>query len=156
PSTALVNAHVDVLSAAAVFRRIFDYLDLPIEIADPEHPKRIAVPRGALSFQHVHMNYSGQGPPWTVEDLSFEIAPGQMVALVGRSGSGKTTVTYLATRLYDPTEGVVRFDGVNLRELALADLARWTAKVTQETTLFHATIAENLRYAKPEATHEEL
>src|SRR5215831_3689115 len=73
PSTALVNAHVDVLSAAAVFRRIFDYLDLPIEIADPEHPKRIAVPRGALSFQHVHMNYSGQGPPWTVEDLSFEI-----------------------------------------------------------------------------------
>ena len=156
PCTALVNAHVDVLSAGAVFRRIFDYLDLPVEIADPEHPKRIAAPRGALAFENVSMSYSGEGPPWTVEDLSFEIAPGQMVALVGPSGSGKTTVTYLATRLYDPTRGRVRFDGIDLRELALGDLSRWTAKVTQETTLFHATIAENLRYARPDAAREEL
>src|SRR5439155_24857323 len=106
--------------------------------------------------ENVSMSYSGEGPPWTVEDLSFEIAPGQMVALVGPSGSGKTTVTYLATRLYDPTRGRVRFDGIDLRELALSDLARWTAKVTQETTLFHATVEENLRYAKPDATREEL
>ena len=156
PCTALVNAHVDVLSAGAVFRRIFDYLDLPVEIADPVEPTRIAAPRGALGFEHVSMSYADAGAPWTVEDLSFEIAPGQMVALVGPSGAGKTTVAYLATRLYDPTRGRVMFDGVDLRELALADLARWTAKVTQETTLFHATIGENLRYAKPEATREEL
>jgi ATP-binding cassette subfamily B protein len=102
------------------------------------------------------MSYTGQGPPWTVEDLSFEVAPGRMVALVGPSGAGKTTVTYLATRLYDPTRGRVTFDGVDLRELKLEDLARWTANVTQETTLFHATVGENLRYAKPEATVEEL
>jgi ATP-binding cassette subfamily B protein len=156
PATALVNAQVDVMSGAAVFRRIFDYLDLPIEIADPATPRRLADPRGALRFEGVAMAYSGTGPPWTVEDLDFEIRPGQMVALVGPSGAGKTTVTYLATRVYDPTRGRVTFDGVDLRELALDDLARWTAMVTQETTLFHASIAENLRYANPGATREEL
>ena len=102
------------------------------------------------------MAYGGAGPPWTVEGLEFEVLPGQMVALVGPSGAGKTTVAYLATRLYDPTQGRVRLDGVDLREFSLGDLAHWTAKVTQETTLFHATIADNLRYAKPDATREEL
>ncbi len=156
PSTALVNAQVDVMSAGAVFRRIFDYLDLPIEIADPANPVHIAEPRGAVRFENVNMSYTGEGPPWTVEDISFEIEPGQMVALVGPSGSGKTTLTYLATRLYDPTQGCVRFDGVDIRELSLAELAHLTAKVTQETTLLHATVAENLRYARQDATVEEL
>ncbi len=156
PATALVNAHVDVMSGAAVFRRIFDYLDLPIDIAEPAAPVRLADPRGALRFEGVSMAYAGAGPPWTVEDLEFEVRPGQMVALVGPSGAGKTTVTYLATRLYDPTRGRVTFDGTDLRQLELDDLARWTAMVTQETTLFHATIAENLRYARPNASAEEL
>jgi ATP-binding cassette subfamily B protein len=79
-----------------------------------------------------------------------------MVALVGPSGAGKTTLTYLAARIYDPAQGRVTFDGVDLRELSFADLARCTAKVTQETTLFHATVEENLRYAKPDATKDEL
>jgi ATP-binding cassette subfamily B protein len=156
PATALVNAHVDVMSGAAVFRRIFDYLDLPIDIAEPAAPVRLAEPRGALRFEGVSMAYSGVGPPWTIEGIELEVQPGQMVALVGPSGAGKTTVTYLATRLYDPTRGRVTFDGVDLRQLALDDLARWTAMVTQETTLFHATIAENLRYARPEATSQDL
>jgi ATP-binding cassette subfamily B protein len=156
PATLLVNAHVDVMSGAAVFRRIFDYLDLPLEIADPPEPRRLPRPEGALAFRDVSMAYSGAGPPWTVEDLAFEIRPGQMAALVGPSGAGKTTVTYLATRLYDPTRGSVTFDGVDLRELALDDLSRWTAMVTQETTLFHASISDNLRVAKPDATLEEL
>ena len=156
PATALVNAQVDVMSAAAVFRRIFDYLDLPVEIADPASPVRLPAPRGALRFEDVSFAYSGTGPPWTLEDVAFEVEPGRMVAIVGPSGAGKTTISYLATRLYDPSRGRVTFDGVDLRELAMEDLSHWIAKVTQETTLFHATIAENLRYARPEATLAEL
>src|SRR5262249_13354847 len=118
------------------------------------HPITLEAPRGALRFESVWMGYVDG--TWTLEDISFEAEPGRMVALVGPSGSGKTSVTYLASRLYDPGRGRVTFDGVNLRELSLDDLARWTAKVTQETTLFNTTVAENLRYAKPEATQEEL
>jgi len=156
PATALVNAQVDVMSAAAVFGRIFAYLDLPVEIADPSSPVRITAPRGALRFEDVSFAYSGTGPPWTLDGVEFEVEPGRMVAIVGPSGAGKTTISYLATRLYDPSRGRVTFDGVDLRQLALEDLSHWIAKVTQETTLFHATIAENLRYARPAATTEEL
>jgi ATP-binding cassette subfamily B protein len=154
PASALINVHVEIMSAVALFRRIFEYLDLVPEIADPPHPVRLESPRGELVFDHVSMSYVAGTP--TIENVSFDAKPGQMVALVGPSGAGKTTVTYLATRLYDPSEGRVLFDGVELRELALEDIAHWTAKVTQETTLFHATVAENLRYAKPTATLEEL
>jgi ATP-binding cassette subfamily B protein len=154
PASALVNAHVDVMSAVALFRRIFEYLDLPVEVADPDRPVRLASARGELRFEGVWMGYEEE--KWTLEDVSFEALPGKMVALVGPSGGGKTTLTYLASRLYDPARGRVTFDGIDLREIALEDLARWTAKVTQETTLFHATVEENLRYAKPEATIAEL
>jgi ATP-binding cassette subfamily B protein len=154
PATALVNVHVDVMSAVALFRRIFDYLDLPVTIAEPAVPVRIAAPRGGLSFEHVSMGYDPGTP--TIQDITFEAQPGQMVALVGPSGAGKTTTTYVASRLYDPSAGRVTFDGVDLRQLSLADLSRWIAHVTQETVLFHATIDENLRYAKPDATRGEI
>lgn len=154
PASALVNAHVEVMSALSLFRRVFEYLDLPIEIDEPENPIRIENPRGALRFEHVSMRY-GNGA-LTLDDVSFEALPGEMVAVVGPSGAGKTTVSYLASRLYDPSEGRVTFDGVDLRRISLVDLARWTAKVTQETTILHATIAENLRYARPEATLQDL
>jgi len=154
PVSALVNVHVDVMSAVALFRRIFEYLDLPVEIADPERPVRLHDPIGELRFENVWMGYETER--WTLQDVSFEALPGQMVALVGPSGAGKTTLTYLASRLYDPARGRVTFDGVDLREIALEDLARWTAKVTQETTLFHATVEENLRYAKPDASPAEI
>ena len=156
PVSMLVNVHVDLMSAAALFRRIFDYLDLPIEISEPATPVRIAAPQGALRFENVSMSYAREGGVLTVQDISFEVYPGQMVALVGPSGAGKTTLTYLATRLYDPSAGRITFDGVDIRELSLDDLARFTAKVTQETTLFHATVEENLRYARPEATRDEI
>lgn len=154
PVSALVNVHVDIMSAVSLFRRIFEFLDLPIEIDDPARPVRLADPRGALRFENVSMAYV---PDRTaLADLSFEARPGQMVALVGPSGAGKTTLTYLASRLYDPAAGRITLDGVELRELALADLSRWVAMVTQETTLFNATLEENLRYAKADATREEL
>jgi ATP-binding cassette subfamily B protein len=154
PVSALVNVHVDVMSAVSLFRRIFEYLDLPVEIGDPEHPVCLDRARGELRFEQVSMAYDPGTP--TLSDISFEARPGQMVALVGPSGAGKTTLTYLASRLYDPTSGRITFDGVDLRELALADLSRWMAMVTQETTLFNATLEENLRYAKVDATREEL
>ena len=154
PAAALMSAHVDVMSAVALFHRVFEYLDLPVEIADPAHPVSVERPQGALRYEDVSMRYGGEG--FAVEGLSFEALPGRMVALVGPSGAGKTTVTYLATRIYDPTAGRVTFDGVDLRELALADLSRWAAKVTQETTLFNASIADNLRYGSPDASADDL
>ena len=154
PATALANMHVEIMSARSFFRRIFEYLDLPVEIAEPAAPVRIAHPVGVLRFDRVSMGYMPGVP--TVMDISFEVRPGQMVALVGPSGAGKTTLAYLACRLYDPSEGRVTFDGVDIRELALADLSNWVANVTQEATLFNATVEENLRYGKPDATHLEL
>jgi len=154
PATALVNVHVEIKKAAALFRRIFEYLDLEPEIAEPANPVRLTSPRGELRFEQVAMGY--QKDVRTLEDISFHARPGQMIALVGPSGSGKTTITYLASRLYDPEEGRVTLDGVDLRELSLEDLSKWTAKVTQEATLFNATVDENLRYGKPDATREEV
>jgi ATP-binding cassette subfamily B protein len=154
PATALVNVHVDVMSAVALFRRIFDYLDLPITIAEPASPARIASPKGDLRFEGVSMGYDPGTP--TIQDITFEAKPGQMVALVGPSGAGKTTTTYVASRLYDPSSGRVTFDDVDLRDLSLGDLSRWVAHVTQEAVLFHATIEENLRYAKADATRAEI
>ena len=154
PASALVNAHVEIMTAAALFRRIFEYLDLPIEIPTPVHPVRLPSPRGHLRFDDVSMSYAPGVP--TLEGITFEAKPGQMVALVGPSGAGKTTLTYLACRLYDPSVGRITFDDCDLREIALGDLAHAVAKVTQETTLFNATIEENLRYGRPEAAREDI
>ena len=154
PASALVSAHVGIMTAVALFRRIFEYLDLPVEIADPAKPMRLAAPRGELRFEGVWMGYK-EGT-WTLQDVTFDALPGQMVAIVGPSGSGKTTLTYVACRLYDPSRGRVTFDGVDLRDLSLEDVAHWTAKVTQETTLFNATVEENLRYGRPDATREDI
>jgi len=154
PASTLVNVHVEIMKAVALFRRIFEYLDLKPEIAEPAKPVRLSAPRGELQFESVSMGY--QKDIWTVEDVSFHARPGQMVALVGPSGSGKTTITYLASRLYDPGQGRITFDGVDLRELSLADLSKWAAKVTQEATLFNATVDENLRYGKPDATRDDI
>jgi ATP-binding cassette subfamily B protein len=152
--TGLVNVHVEIMSAAGLFGRIFQYLDLREEIADPAAPARLSQPRGELRFEGVSMGYDAGA--LTVHDVTFEARPGQMIALVGPSGAGKTTVTYLACRLYDPSQGRITFDGIDLRELSLTDVSHWIAKVTQETTLFNATVEENLRYGKPEASRAEI
>jgi ATP-binding cassette subfamily B protein len=154
PACMLVNTHMEIIAAVSLFRRIFEYLDLPCGIEEPIQAAALDRPVGRLQFENVTMIY-GPGRA-ALTDISFEACPGQMVALVGPSGAGKTTVTYLASRLYDPTSGSVAFDGVDLRKLRLADISRWIAKVTQEVTLFNATVEENLRYAKPDASSGEL
>ncbi|WP_430392321.1 ABC transporter ATP-binding protein [Dyella sp. 20L07] len=156
PASALVNAQVDLISATALFRRLFEYLDLPIEVEDARAPITIAHPRGALRFEGVSLVYDPPAGRLVLDNISFEVPEGKMVALVGPSGAGKTSITYLATRLYDPTAGSVSFDGVDLRSIAFARLSQLTASVTQEAIFLNATVRDSLLYAKPNATDEEI
>jgi ATP-binding cassette subfamily B protein len=111
-------------------------------------------PRGDVRLEHVWFRYDDAA--WTLEDVSFAVPPGTKTALVGETGSGKTTCAYLVARLYDATEGAVSIDGVDVRELTFESLAATVGVVSQETYLFHASVRENLRFAKPEATDEEI
>jgi ATP-binding cassette subfamily B protein len=154
PASSLVNVHVDLMTAASLFDRIFAYLDLPQEIAEKPGAVRLAAPRGHLRFDNVAFAYDATSP--VLHGVTFEAKPGELVALVGPSGAGKTTITYLTARLYDPTSGAVSIDGHDLRDVTLESLSATIGSVTQETFLFHDTVATNLRYAKPGATDAEL
>lgn len=186
PLTALSNARVDLATSLVSFERVFEVLDLPRDIADAPDAVPLEPMAGRVTFDRVSFDYreaAGEGLahvrrfswhhpqalPDTPEvlvsssrlgpaltDLSLEVAPGELVALVGPSGAGKTTVTWLIPRLYDPTEGRVLIDGRDLRTVTLDSLAKGIGVVTQETYLFHDTIAANLRYARPAASAEEL
>ncbi len=155
PAGQLANIYVDVQGAMAVFARIFEYLDMEPDIRD--RPGAVVMPpaRGQIRFAGVTFAYRADHRP-ALEDVSFEIAPGQLAALVGPSGAGKSTVTYLVPRFYDPQSGAVHIDGHNLRDVTQASLAAQVGMVTQETFLFHSTVRENLLYARPNATHDEL
>ena len=174
PLGQLLNVQVEVQGALALFDRIFEYLELPVEIADT--PGAVALQadqvRGHIRYRHVSFRYRSPPavpadgnssapapsdvPPFGLENIDFEAQPGQLVALVGPSGSGKTTTTYLLPRLYDVDAGAVEIDGIDVKELKLASLGEVIGFVTQETFLFHASVRENLRYARPEATDREL
>ncbi len=210
PLTALTNARVEFATSLVSFERVFEVLDLPVEITD--RPGAISLPRvqGHVRFEHVTFSYTqppsdgavglrevrrfrwpgassaasvplsglrarnGDGradgveksdglgdeepsvPRLALDDVSFEVKPGQLAALVGPSGAGKTTITYLLPRLYDPTAGRILLDGHDLRAVTLESLSRQIGMVTQETYLFHDTIRANLLYAKPDATQAEL
>jgi len=156
PVSALVNAHVELITATALFRRIFGYLDLAIEPRIYDVSTEIAALQGALSFKSVFFGYDGPQGKLALDDVSFDIRPGQTVALVGPSGAGKTSVTYLASRLYDPVAGSVELDGIDLRAIAPDELPKWIASATQEAIFFHSTIKDSLLYAKPEASDEEI
>lgn len=152
PSSSLANVHVDLMSAMALFERIYQYLDLQPEVSDG--PVVLGTLRGEIQFDNVTFGYQPDQP--VLRGVSFTAAPGQLVALVGPSGSGKTTITYLVQRLFDPQQGRVLIDGIDLRQVNLASLRRQIGVVTQETFLFHATIRENLLYGKPDASDAEL
>jgi ATP-binding cassette subfamily B protein len=155
PLLGLLNVGVSLTSSLALFARIFEYLDLPIDVEDPATPVRLPAPRGHLRFEDVTFAYAGS-PAAAVAGISLDVPAGGSVALVGETGSGKSTIAALIARLYDPTAGRITVDGVDLRDLSLADLSSIVGVVSQETYLMHTTVRENLRYAKPDATDAEI
>ena len=152
PIGSLLGVQVDVQSSLALFDRIFDYLDQPVDIV--EGSRTLTRPRGDVAFEHVWFRYEDER--WTLEDVTFEVAPGTKTALVGETGSGKTTCAYLVARLYDATDGRVTIDGIDVRDLTFESLADVVGVVSQETYLFHASVRENLRFARPGATDAEI
>jgi ATP-binding cassette subfamily B protein len=163
PIGSMLQTSVEVQSSLALFERIFQYLDLPNEIVDAPGAKALPVDhvRGEVALRNVWFRYEESSDtdgdrPWTLEDISLEVEPGQLAALVGPSGAGKTTISYLIPRLYDVSRGSVELDGYDVRDLQLSSIAEAIGMVTQETYLFHATVRDNLLYAKPEASDAEL
>jgi ATP-binding cassette subfamily B protein len=184
PAVQLLRVSLDVQTSLALFSRIFAYLDLVPALTDPPRPRELdkAHAAGSVEFRDVWFHYPpseddeprrgeddrppaegeavapdpAREPTWALRELSMMIEPGQLAAVVGPTGAGKTSLSYLVPRLYDVDSGAVCLDGIDVRELALSSLAQVIGMVTQDTYLFHATIAENLRYAAPDATDEEL
>lgn len=154
PVNSLLNIQVDWMRSMALFTRIFDYLDMPVEIRNPENPIRPSEAMGEVEFRHVGFAYEPERPILT--DISFRLEHGHSIALVGPSGSGKSTIVNLIPRLYDVGSGVVLYDGHDVRTLDLNFLRENVGVVSQETYLFNGTIRENLLYAKPDATEEEM
>ena len=157
PITGLLNTSVSVISSLALFARIFEYLDLPVEVADPAHPVELdpAQVTGHVRVEGVSFTYPGADRP-ALSRIDLDIPAGNTLALVGETGSGKTTLGALIARLYDPGSGSVRIDGTDIRDMRLTDLASVVGVVSQETYLLHASVRENLRYAKPGATDAEI
>ncbi len=185
PISSLINSRIDLATSLVSFERVFEMLDLPVEIQNKQSAMELVHVRGDIRFDNVSFTYvddkldkylprsiSGEDghdgkdeeiaaqfiPTRThaLEHVSFQIHAGQLAALVGPSGAGKTTITYLIPRLYDPTEGRVLFDGNDLRDVTLESLTKQIGMVTQETYLFHDTLRANLLYAKLDATQEEI
>jgi ATP-binding cassette subfamily B protein len=153
PVGSLLGVGLDIQTSLALFDRIFEYLDSPVDIAEREDPVEVAE-AGDVVFDHVWFRYSED--VWTLQDVSFSVGAGTTTALVGETGSGKTTSAYLVARLYDATNGTVSIDGVDVRDLTFESLTATVGVVSQETYLFHASVRENLRFAKPSATDEEV
>ncbi len=184
PVGQLLTMQVEIQGSLALFDRIFEYLDLPIEIQDRPGALLLTpeMARGEVTFRNVTFSYksdtygilhgfneeerqgkekkkrpvSQEEPPPVLKNISFTIKPGQLVALVGPSGAGKTTITYMVPRLYDVERGAVEIDGINVKDIAQDSLGALIGVVTQETYLFHASLRENLLYARPDASMEEM
>jgi ATP-binding cassette subfamily B protein len=153
PIGSLLSVSVDVQSSLALFDRIFEYLDLPIDIV--EGKRRLERARGDVRIDHVWFRYGGT-EEWALQDLDLVLASGTTTAIVGETGAGKTTLGYLVSRLYDVTRGRITVDGIDIRELDFPSLAAAVGVVSQETYLFNATVRENLRFARPDASDEDV
>ena len=154
PASSLASVHVDVTASLALFDRIFQYLDIAPEIADAPNADMLPPVNGRVEFQDVSFHYR-EGHP-VLENISFTVEPGQTMALVGPSGAGKTTITYLVPRFYDPTSGRILLDGQDIRYITLPSLREQIGIVTQDTFVYHDTVRHNLLYARPDASEEEL
>ncbi len=152
----LGNLNVNVVGSMALFQRLFEYLDLPHEVADNPGARPLVKPRGAIAFEEVSFSYGNGAARPALDAVSFRVEPGQLIALVGRSGAGKTTTSYLIPRFYDPSAGTVRIDGRDLRETTLESIGQNVGVVFQDTFLWHASIRDNLLYARPGASEDEL
>jgi ATP-binding cassette subfamily B protein len=157
PMAQLLSVGTDVEASLALFDRIFEYLDLPVDIAEKPDPIELRPGEllGEVRLEDVGFRYS-ENAPWTLEDVNLVIPAGTRTAIVGETGAGKTTLGYLVARLYEPQEGRVTIDGVDVRDASFASLAATVGVVSQETYLFHASVRENLRFARPEASDEEI
>ncbi|HZB98049.1 MAG TPA: ABC transporter ATP-binding protein, partial [Candidatus Sulfotelmatobacter sp.] len=171
PISRSLDTAVEALASLALFERIFDYLELHRDITEPSKPVRLdpATVKGSVRFANVSFRYdtaevpistNGDGATphrtWALENVSFEVKPGQLAAIVGPSGAGKTTISYLVPRLYDVTKGAVLIDGIDVRELDFKSLSDVVGMVTQETYLFHASVRRNILYGRPDAGEEEV
>jgi ATP-binding cassette, subfamily B, bacterial len=154
PIGQLLSVGVDIQTSLALFERIFEYLDLPVDIEEGSRSLETASPM-TVEFEGVSFRYDDEGE-WTLRDIDVTVPAGAKVALVGETGSGKTTMGYLVARLYDADRGAVLIDGADVRELSFESLSSAVGVVSQDTYLFHASIRENLRFAKPEASDEEI
>ncbi|MFJ9790193.1 ABC transporter ATP-binding protein [Streptomyces globosus] len=155
PAVSLLSTGVQIQTSLALFARIFEYLDLPVEITEPERPVRLGRARGEVRLEGVDFAYDDRSGP-ALKGIDLTVPAGGSLAVVGPTGSGKSTLSYLVPRLYDVTGGRVAIDGVDVRDLDFDSLARSIGVVSQETYLFHASVADNLRFAKPDATDEEI
>jgi ATP-binding cassette subfamily B protein len=162
PLLQLMRVSLDVQTSVALFRRIFEYLDLKPAITEKPDARDLTNPVGSIELRDVSFRYPSQqgsdaaAGSWALRDLTMRIEPGQLAAIVGPSGAGKTTITYLVPRFYDVTEGAVLIDGQDVRDLTLATIARTIGIVTQEPYLFHGTVRDNIAYARPDATPAEI
>ncbi|MBD9733275.1 ABC transporter ATP-binding protein [Streptomyces sp. H28] len=155
PAVSLLSTGVQIQTSLALFQRIFEYLDLPVDITEREDPVHLDRIKGEVRFENVTFGYDGKGGP-VLDGIDITVPAGSSLAVVGSTGAGKSTLGHLVPRLYDVTGGRVTLDGVDVRDLDFDTLARAVGVVSQETYLFHASVADNLRFAKPDATDEEL
>ncbi|KUM69893.1 ABC transporter ATP-binding protein [Streptomyces curacoi] len=155
PAVSLLSTGVQIQTSLALFQRIFEYLDLPIDITERENPVRLETIQGEVRFENVEFRYDGKSGA-ILDGIDLTVPAGGSLAVVGPTGAGKSTLGHLVPRLYDVTGGRVTLDGVDVRDLDFDTLARAVGVVSQETYLFHASVADNLRFAKPDATDEEL